>query len=65
MASGEWGTEMSIQSYRDLTIWQDAIALAADLYPAPLQDTLPKTESLGKRMRSFIRSLQDKLERDD
>src|SRR5262245_13715513 len=133
MANGEWGRAMTIQSYRDLTIWQDAIALATGLYRLTsafpkeelygltsqlrraavsvaaniaeghgrehtksfiqflrmaqgslkevethliiaenigllqsdaLQAELQKTESLGKRIRTLIRSLQERLVRD-
>ena len=128
------GATMSIQSYRDLTIWQDAIALAVDLYQTTstfpreelyglttqirrsaasvaaniaeghgrehtgsfiqflrmaqgslkevethlilaekiglisdeaVQPALEKAESIGKRTRSLIRSLQEKMERED
>jgi four helix bundle protein len=45
MANGEWGMELSIQSYRDLTIWQDAITLAADLYKATA--SFPREELYG------------------
>ncbi|MCL4713973.1 MAG: four helix bundle protein [Hyphomonadaceae bacterium] len=45
MANGEWGGLMSIQSYRDLTIWQDAISLAAHLYK--LTSGFPKEELYG------------------
>jgi four helix bundle protein len=45
MANGEWGDAVTIQSYRDLTIWQDAIALATDLYRRT--SAFPKEELYG------------------
>ena len=45
MANGEWGGAVTIQSYRDLTIWQDAIALATDLYRRT--SAFPKEELYG------------------
>ncbi|KAF0187253.1 MAG: hypothetical protein FD124_3326 [Alphaproteobacteria bacterium] len=48
MASGEWGGKVSdarIRSYRDLTIWQDAMTLAETVYR--LTSAFPKDELYG------------------
>jgi hypothetical protein len=61
-------TDQSINSYRDLRVWQDAmletrllLAERVGILPVlDLQPILAQCENLGKMLRALIRSLQDK-----
>jgi 23S rRNA-intervening sequence protein len=45
VVNGEWDAAGAIKSYRDLTIWQDAMDLAESLYRVTAE--FPKDELLG------------------
>jgi hypothetical protein len=58
MANGELNMSAPMKSYRDLTVWQDAMELTAAIYDLT-------RDLLGRSIRSLIRSLQERVGKED